>query len=139
MIEISKNPDVLKIIEEGIEQGIASICASVRGQAVTLAPVDTARLKGSIVWKTSKDGTGTIDGVPSPKKLEGYVGSSVDYAVYQEFGTRKMRPQPYLRPAIAMKALGQKGADVMIKIQNETARGKLTKANMKDREIFGVK
>lgn len=142
MIDISKNPDVLKIIEEGLEKGIAEICSNVRGQAVTLAPVaeiNGGRLRGSIVWKTSKSGGGEpLDGVPTPKRLEGYVGSSVDYAVYQEFGTRYMKPQPYLRPAIAMKALGKKGADVLIQIQNETARGKLTPANISQRETFGV-
>lgn len=138
MIEILKNPDVLKIIEEGIEKGIATICSNVRSQAAALAPVKDGHLKGSIVWKTSKGGTGNIDGVPNPKDMEGYVGSSLDYAVYQEFGTRYMRPQPYLRPAILIEALGQKGAGVMIKIQNETARGKLTKANINDRETFGA-
>lgn len=27
------------------------------------------------------------------------VGTNVEYAVYQEYGTRYMEPQPYLRPA----------------------------------------
>jgi hypothetical protein len=49
-----------------------------------------------------------------------------------------MRPKPYLRPAIAQKAQGQKGADIMKKRIDEIARGALTKANMSERETFGV-
>ena len=138
MITISKNPDVLKAIIEGVEAGIASICASVRSKAVRLAPVDTAHLRNSISWKTSLSGEGDWSGMPDPKTMEGYVGSPVEYAVYQEFGTRRLRPQPYLRPAIAIKALGQKGADVMKKMQEETARCELTIGNISSRETFGA-
>jgi len=139
MIEITRNPDVLKVIIEGVEKGLATICSNVRGQAVSLAPVDTNLLKNSITWKTSKSGGGgDWSGLPEPKVMEGYVGTPVEYAVYQEFGTRKMRPQPYLRPAIAIKALGRRGADVMIERQNEVAKGKLTPGNISSRETFGV-
>jgi HK97 gp10 family phage protein len=138
MITIIKNPDVLKAIELGVEAGIATICSNVRSQAVALAPVDTAKLKNSIVWKTSSAGNGEISGEPTPKKMEGYVGTAVEYAVYQEFGTRYTRAQPYLRPAIAIKALGRKGADVLIQRINEMAKGKLTPGNITERETFGV-
>lgn len=142
MIEFSKNPDILKIIEEGVEKGIATICSNVRSQAVDLAPValvNGGRLKNSIVWKTSKEGQGDpLPGEPTPKKLNGYVGSAVEYAVYQEFGTRYMAPQPFLRPAIAIKALGRRGADVMKEKMDEEARGKLKPENITKRETFGV-
>jgi hypothetical protein len=49
-----------------------------------------------------------------------------------------MRPQPYLRPAIAIKAQGQRGADVMVKRIQEVARGKLIPGAMTDRETFGT-
>lgn len=140
MIEFSKNPNILKIIEEGVEKGIATICSNVRSQAVDLAPVgETGLLKNSITWKTEKSfGGGDWSGMPDPKRLEGYVGTPVEYAVYQEFGTRYMRPQPYLRPAIAIKALGRKGADVMKEKMDEEARGKLKPSNITQRETFGV-
>jgi HK97 gp10 family phage protein len=139
MITISKNPNVMDAIRDGVEKGIASICAAVEGQAVSLAPVDTALLKNSITWKTSKSsGGGDWTGMPNPNALEGYVGTPVEYAVYQEFGTRRMRPQPYLRPAIAIKAQGQRGADVMVKRIQEVARGKLIPGAMTDRETFGT-
>jgi len=140
-IDIYKNPDVLKVIQDGVENGILTICSQVTAQAKALAPValkNGGRLRSSIIYKTSTGGSGNIDGVPSPTKMQGYVGTPLDYGVYQEFGTRYIAPQPYLRPAIAIKALGQKGADVMKKIIDEKARGKLTKENINQRETFGV-
>ncbi len=139
MINKFTNPDLMDEIIAQTEAGIAAIAASVASEAAIMAPVKEGRLRDSIVWKTSLQGTGVIPGVPSPKKLEGYVGSAVDYALYQEFGTRYMKPQPYLRPAIAIKALGRNGADIMIRKINETARGKLTPENITQREQFGLR
>lgn len=88
-------------------------CILVQGQAILLAPVQTARLKNS------------IDYVVDENELIGYVGTSVEYAIYVEFGTGEFaengrgrkggwvykdpsgewfftwgqEPQPYLRPA----------------------------------------
>ncbi|KEH93225.1 HK97-gp10 family putative phage morphogenesis protein [Clostridium botulinum] len=85
----------------------------IQSQAKALAPVDTSNLKTSINHKIVVD------------KLEAYIGTNADYAVYVEFGTgefaengqgRKggwvytnsegkaifttgMKPKPYLRPA----------------------------------------
>jgi len=140
MIEISKNPNLMNEIIAQTEAGIAAIAAGVASEAISMAPTPiTGRHRDSIVWKTSLQGSGVIPGVPLPKKLEGYVGSSVDYGLYLEFGTRYMKPQPYLRPAIAIKALGRNGADIMIKKINETARGKLTPENITQREQFGLR
>lgn len=94
-------------------QWLFQACILVEGQAVALAPVKTARLKQS------------IDYVVDEKELIGYVGTSVEYAIYVEFGTGEFaengrgrkggwvyqdpsgewfftwgqEPQPYLRPA----------------------------------------
>lgn len=142
MINKFTNPDLMDEIIAQTEAGIAALAASVASEAASMAPVayiNGGRLRDSIVWKTSKQGSGDVQGVPEPKELEGYVGSALDYAVYQEFGTRYMRPQPYLRPAIAIKALGRNGADIMIRKINETARGKLTPENIDYREQFGLR
>lgn len=54
-------------------------------EAKSLAPVDKGRLRNSIrYWEEAN----TI-----------LVGSDVLYAIYQEFGTRYMSPQPFLQPA----------------------------------------
>lgn len=63
----------------------------VESAAKRLAPVDTGRLRGSISHSAPK-----VDG----KGLYILIGSDVEYAIYQEFGTRYMGAQPFLRPAL---------------------------------------
>ena len=49
------------------------------------------------------DGTGdkaTVEINYPAKKGRGAVGSNTEYAAHQEFGTFKVAPQPYLRPAV---------------------------------------
>ena len=53
-------------------------------KAKRVCPVDTGRSKSSITHK--------VEG------LSGEVGTNVHYAPYVEFGTRKMKAQPYLKP-----------------------------------------
>jgi hypothetical protein len=53
------------------EAGIAAIAASVSSEAATMAPVKDGRLRDSIVWKTSLQGSGEIPDVPTPKKIRG--------------------------------------------------------------------
>lgn len=50
------------------------------------APVDTGFLMGSI--------SATVDG------LQAEVGPTAEYGLYQEVGTSRMAPQPYLFPAL---------------------------------------
>ncbi|AEB75899.1 HK97-gp10 family putative phage morphogenesis protein [Clostridium botulinum] len=85
----------------------------IQSQAKALAPVNTSNLKTSINYKIQVS------------KLEAYIGTNADYAVYVEFGTgefaengqgrkggwgyvdpggkfhftKGMKPKPYLRPA----------------------------------------
>ncbi len=54
------------------------------------APVDTGRLRSSIGTNLGHDSDG----------LYVEVGSEVEYALYQELGTRRMPAHPYLRPAL---------------------------------------
>lgn len=58
--------------------------------AKRLCPVDTGRLRASITH---------VIGIEEGKQAA-YVGSNVEYAIYQELGTYKMAAQPYLRPAL---------------------------------------
>lgn len=64
--------------------------AAVHAQADKLAPVDEGHLKRSL--------TPSVDG--NKDVAEGAVSTNVEYAAYQEFGTSRMRAQPYLRPAV---------------------------------------
>lgn len=50
-------------------------------------PIDTGTLKGSI-------------GVESVTDTEAVLVAKTDYAAYVEFGTRRMRARPFMRPAV---------------------------------------
>ena len=64
------------------------ICGGLaEGYAKRLCPVDTGNLRNSITHEQMDENTEVI-------------GTSVKYAPYVELGTRKMRAQPYLRPAV---------------------------------------
>jgi len=79
---------VPKIINKGVERTAAKI----KKLAIRFAPVDTGRLRGSIgIWYISENSV--------------FVGTILDYAGYVEYGTIKMRPQPYLRPALEIARL----------------------------------
>jgi len=64
----------------------------VQRTAKEMAPVDTGHLKRNIMRKTytSPNNTGVVGEVYDP----------VEYGVYQEFGTSKMKAQPFMRPAL---------------------------------------
>lgn len=65
---------------------VQRVALEVMKDAKQFAPVDTGNLRRSI--------TATGDGT------DWQVGTNVEYAVYQEFGTSRMRAQPFLGPAL---------------------------------------
>ena len=76
----------------------------IRDFAKQIVPVDTSSLKRSIRVQrfAKKKGKFLTTGVSAG----GYIinpktGRRVDYASYVEFGTSKMKAQPYMRPALA--------------------------------------
>ena len=76
-----------KVTPEKLEQQLEQTAIQIRDLAKQLAPVDSGTLRNSIThWK--------------PAPLTRNIGTSVEYAPYQEFGTRKMMPHPFLRPAL---------------------------------------
>lgn len=64
---------------------IAKTAADCERIAKSLAPVDTGALRNSI--------STTVGG------LTATVGPTVSYGAYVEFGTSRMRPEPYMNPA----------------------------------------
>jgi len=104
--------------------------AAVRAQAVLLTPVDTGNLRGSITWRTvDADGgfnaapggnnrTGTGISVPVDK-YSVHVGTNVEYAQHVEYGTKRMSPQSFLRPAI--DSMRKKRADMLAKLIRDGA------------------
>lgn len=65
------------IIEQELVKGMTRIAIEGRNQAVTVVPVDTGRLKGSIAYEVTRAG----------KDVIARVGTNVEYAKPVEFGT----------------------------------------------------
>jgi len=96
-------------VESGNNRGLTESSIFVSNQAKTLAPVDKGQLKNSIMYKLANGGNAGFNdsgGEPAPAKISltpekgsAYVGSNLAHAIYQEFGTRLLNAQPFLRPA----------------------------------------
>lgn len=81
------SPACKKALDQAIKKFLVGSGELITSQAETLAPVDTGNLKTHIENKV----------VVSDKAV--HIGTNVEYAPYVEFGTWKMREQPFLRPA----------------------------------------
>lgn len=82
--------NIAEHIQNSMSGIIAEMAQNVCDNARTLCPVDTGRLRDSITAKS--DGNNAV------------ISADTEYAAYQEFGTSKIAPQPYLVPAlIALK------------------------------------
>ena len=98
-------------------EGVLKTAVKIKNQAVQLSPKDTRRLANSIGYdvkgatKTAQGGYNSTSGTQigaserlpdMPKdliKTTGYVGTNVEYAVYQEYGTRTQQGRAFMRPA----------------------------------------
>lgn len=85
---ISKNdlPRIASQIERALTQIVKKTAFGIEAKAKALAPVDTGLLRNSIQTR--------IDG-----PLKATVGTNVEYAAHQEFGTRHQKGKPHLTPA----------------------------------------
>lgn len=79
-------------MKNGMRMIIAKLAADGQAVAQTNAPIDTGFLRANIL--SSFETTGVLGGV-----FVGSVFTNVEYAVYQEFGTRFMPPHPFFGPA----------------------------------------
>lgn len=74
---------------------VGRLCKDIASMARTLArsyaPVDTGLLRSSISIEFGKWAEG----------IYADIGTDVEYAAFQEFGTSRNPPHPYLRPALA--------------------------------------
>lgn len=85
---VDNSSEVLNATEAQITKALESIGLLAEGHAKVICPVDTGRLRNSLTHQTNS----------GEKKV--YIGTNVDYASYVEFGTSRMRAQPYLKPAV---------------------------------------
>lgn len=91
------------------QAALRNVAFAVERLAKQYAPVDTGALRASIYTAFAGEpntlpqvgGDGQRVALPTPNQaLTANVGPSVEYGVYQEFGTRYMSAQPYLLPAL---------------------------------------
>ncbi len=82
---------VPKVSGQLAKLAVKKTAKDIEATAKTLAPVDTGNLRSSI--KTS-DLRGVTQGSPGAE-----VRASANYAIYQELGTSRMAPQPFMSPA----------------------------------------
>ena len=80
--------EVIEAKNEAIARALEAIGIQAEGDVAELAPVDTGRLRDSITHEVDESEEAV------------YVGTNVEYAVYQEYGTSKMKPHPFLKPGI---------------------------------------
>ena len=133
MIKVVKRGDAKAAVKEGTKAGMLECAIKVVGLAKSTSPVLNGRLRNSIMWKSSdKEGGLNNSGGEKAQALESkagdmdvLVGSNVEYSTYQEFGTRNIPPQPFLRPAIAIHGFGADAQQTMKKRAEEVMKGKL--------------
>ena len=66
---------------------VRKTAADIEASGKRNAPVDTGHLRGSISTTISMGG------------MSAEIGPTASYGAYVEFGTRRMSPQPFMRPA----------------------------------------
>lgn len=88
-VQVTDNSDQVKAAKNAaLAAALEAIAEAAEGYAVVLCPVDTSRLKNSITHAVNE------------AEEQAIIGTNVEYAPYVEFGTVKMKAQPYLKPAI---------------------------------------
>lgn len=115
-VQVTFNDFANQGAEEGLKAAIVQTMIRIRAEAVQLSPVDQGQLANSIMWRKgwgsdtfgfaaeggfNEAGTGERADrkIDDTDGIEGVVGTAVLHGTYQEFGTRYMPAQPYLRPA----------------------------------------
>lgn len=91
--------DAVQRIELRCAADLQRLGIKVQNEARRLAPVDTGRLRASIIAVDGTDSRG-----PFVK-----VGTNVAYAPFVEYGTSKSPAQPYMRPALLLAARAFRG------------------------------
>lgn len=89
MMGMTSNVDkITGLLEKNARDALLAVGEFIKGEAQLRCPVRTGNLKNSITYVVDEPGKRTIIGTP------------VEYSIYVEKGTSKMRAQPYLTPAL---------------------------------------
>lgn len=100
-VEITNNfEEVGKAIANQVEQALIAIGAEAEANAIKeLDAVVYSTPESPLYVRTGRLRNSIASQVEMSEEAV-YVGTNVEYAAYVEFGTVKMRPRPYLRPAV---------------------------------------
>lgn len=79
--------EVKEAAAQAIARALEAVGLQAEGYAKLLAPVDTGRLRASIIHEQENDTTEII-------------GTAVEYAPYVEFGTSRTKPKHFMQNAI---------------------------------------
>jgi len=90
--EMKPTADILKRAGNALEE----VMRVMEAEAVRKCPVDTGRLRASIHLK-------------KVSIFEWIMAEGTTYGIHQEYGTIKMRPQPFFRPALALARIRAPG------------------------------
>lgn len=86
-IATDNTDEIKQAAQQAIMVALEAVGMVAEGYAKRKCPVDTGLLRNSITHTTD-----TAD-------LAAYIGTNVEYAPYVEYGTRKTKAQPFLKPA----------------------------------------
>ena len=95
---------VKKEIEDSVAIGLTECAIQLEGEIAIRTPVDTGHLRASISYiaprrrSPDEEGSGRLQGDTDSKTA--YVGTNVEYAPYVEYGTKRMKAQPYMRTGL---------------------------------------
>lgn len=78
---------IANAIDRALVAALEEVGLVAEGYAKRACPVDTGRLRNSITHIVDEDTSHVI------------IGTNVEYAPYVELGTRRQKPQPFLKPA----------------------------------------
>lgn len=86
VIKYNNFPKIAAKLPQAVNAIVRKAAFDVEAHAKSVVPVDTGKLKNSITTEMTS-------------QTSAIVAPHTEYAIYVEFGTRKQRAQPYMRPA----------------------------------------
>lgn len=116
-----------QITEKAIQAGNLELAIKINANQKSLAPVDMGQLRNGLQYQTSDGKSGGLNDsggesagkmTVNLKKNEAAVMSSAEHSLYQEFGTRYVKAQPFFRPGIDL-ATGRPPSEVVAAIKKE--------------------
>ena len=112
-LDTSRLNEILRNLPGNRRNAVRATAFTIEGKAKVRAPVDTGALRNSIYVRMGRrpaplpevEGNPVRVELPAPADDQtAHVGPSVDYGIYQELGTERMRAQAYLGPAVSEAA-----------------------------------